>query len=367
MKIKYGIYVLLSILLFLNGHINKYNNSIIILLKLIALIILTFTINDDFRGGYLYQVLILVLSFFIANRISISTFTVVYCKLIYFFGLISIMVFILAIIFPSIIKIFPVVVNTSGIEKHNLFLAVVHGQYGFGLRNSSIFREPGVFMVYLNIALMLSLFYNKVLEKKHILVYILCLITSFSTAGVIVGASILFLAIFYDKTLFSKREKKIIYTLPVLFVFFIIFNTEVNDSIFNKLNKNSDKYISALSRIASFFVPVNIFIEAPLFGVGLSKFSSSFESEAITSYGVELTADGTATNTLMNKFATYGFLFGSVFMLGIFNFVKKVLRSNIFFKYLFFLIFLAILSNEDMRYSLFFNVIFFYGFIIKRY
>ena len=73
--------------------------------------------------------------------------------------------------------------------------------------------------------------------------------------------------------------------------------------------------------------------------------------------------DGTGTNTYLNKFATYGFLYGFIFMYGMLRFSKKVFSKNLLKKYIFFVLLLMMFSNEDVRNSFLFNMIFFYGMI----
>ena len=63
----------------------------------------------------------------------------------------------------------------------------------------------------------------------------------------------------------------------------------------------------------------------------------------------------------MNKFATYGFLFGTIYMVGIYRFCKNTLPKQLLKKLIFFVLLLMMFSNEDVRNSFLFNMIFFYG------
>lgn len=67
------------------------------------------------------------------------------------------------------------------------------------LRNSSIFREPGVFMVYLGLSLIVELIYLPRVRKKynviHIIILLVALLSTFSTGGIVTGVLILLLVI----------------------------------------------------------------------------------------------------------------------------------------------------------------------------
>ncbi|WP_320018346.1 hypothetical protein [Labilibaculum manganireducens] len=361
-KFKYLLYYLLTVVLIINVRRISKSNAIL-LMTLVTLIAITSISNSDFRGGYVYQTLIIVLSFLLVKKINFSVFAATYCRYIYLFGIASLVAYVLAILFPFIINYFPVITNISGLDSHNLIVAVIHGDYGHGLRNTGIFREPGVYMIYLNIALMLSLFYENSLNKRYVFIYLLCIATTVSTAGIIVAAGILLASVFYRKDMFSKGEKRLIYLLPFFFVLVLIYNIGLSDAIFGKLNADSDKYVSTLARVASFFVPLVNFMDNPFSGSGLTSFNIEFEKQSMIMFGIPLSADGTATNTITNKFATYGLLFGTIFIYALFRFSKKIFGKNVFLKYVSFVLLLAMFSNEDMRYSLLFNMIVFYGLI----
>ncbi|WP_321516519.1 hypothetical protein [Marinifilum fragile] len=361
-KVKYMLYYMLPIPLIINVRFVSKSDAILIAF-LIILIAITSISNFDFRGGYVYQVLVLILSFLIAKKISFQVFAKLFCQFMYIFGIISLIVFAVALLFPSILTFFPVVTNISGLESHNLFLAIVNIDEGHGVRNTGVFREPGVYMIYLNIALMISLFYSKSINKKYVIIFILCIISTLSTAGVVVTGGVLLSALFGGKNVFSKNEKRLIYLIPILLVAFIVYNEGISDLVFGKLNKDSGKYVSTLSRIASLHIPLVNFMDYPIVGSGLSQFNFDFERQAMLLYGIPLKADGTATNTITNKFATYGFTFGAIFMYGLFRFTKKVLSRRLIITFFLFVLMLAMFSNEDMRYSLFFNILFFYGFL----
>jgi glycosyltransferase involved in cell wall biosynthesis len=83
---------------------------------IIISIFLTSLLHLDFRGGYVYQIWIILLAFLIAKSFSIEEFSVMFNRYIFILSIISILVFIAAISFDWLLNYFPVHVNTAGVE-----------------------------------------------------------------------------------------------------------------------------------------------------------------------------------------------------------------------------------------------------------
>lgn len=359
---KYIIYCFLIVVL-VSLNISGYNNSIYVLGLIILLICLTSIFNFDFTGGYIYQIITIVLSFLLVKEIRFIVFSEIFCKVMYFLSIVSLAVYLIVLALPSILLHFPEMTNIAGTKCYNLYLSVIFKGDGYSLsRNTSIFREPGVFMIYLNIALIFSLFLNKTMNRKYILVYLIAIISTMSTAGVILGGLIIALSIFFDQKKHKKIDKYVIIVLFLMSLTYFATNEEIYKQVFDKLNSNSGSYNSTMARIVSLLVPVVIFYHNPLWGAGLSSFSSEFTKYSISNYGISFLSGGTATSTITNKFATYGLFFGVIFVIAIFLFSIKIsARRGYLFSTLLFLVMVALFTNEDMRYSLLFNMLVFYG------
>jgi len=361
--VKYVLYIfLIVILLFKNTK--KFNRTSLAFLFLsITNIILTMLFNYDLLGGYIYQIITLILSFLLVKEIEFKSFSLLFCKFLYFLSFISITIYFLVLINPTFLTIFPVIINTAGYKCYNLFLCTVYEGDSYSmLRNTGIFREPGVYMIYLNFAIIFSLFFNETLNKKYLIIYCIAIITTMSTAGIIITGFIIFMSIFFDSKRFTKFEKYGAFILIIMCVCYFIYNIELSNKVFGKLDSSSNDISSTMSRIVSFFIPFIIFFQYPIFGSGLSLFSKQFPVYSSAYFGIPFLSEGTATNTLANKFATYGLLFGFIFIYALFRFSVKVMNNrNRKVGYFIFIILLLMFSNEDMRYSLIFNMIIFYG------
>ena len=79
-------------------------------------------------------------------------------------------------------------VNTSGMSFYNLFIVVIPKIYYYSsimVRNFGLFREPGVYQMYIILALIIQLFIFSKPNLKITIMYILVLISTFSTTGYI--------------------------------------------------------------------------------------------------------------------------------------------------------------------------------------
>ena len=361
-KLKYAIYSLLTFFMFFKYSKLLKQSNVLLLLLVIGLIVFTSVIRMDFRGGYIFQILTIILSLFLVKKIEFPVFVYLYCKFMYFFAITSLLIMLTTVVFPTVEIYFPLLTNTIGRDSYFLFFFVT----GEGaLRNMGIFREPGVYMIYLNIALMFTLYYNNKLNKKYVFTFLICIITTASTAGIIVAGILMSSILITSNNYYTRKEKRLLLLFPILFGIFFIINQAQSDLIFDKLSEDSAAFaVSTMARVASLIVPLKILISdfyIFIFGSGLTKFSILFEEESTNTFGLTFTADGTATNTIMNKFVSYGFLFGTIYMVGFFRFCKKSLPKQQLKQLMFFVLFLMMFSNEDVRNSFLFNMIFFYG------
>ena len=337
----------------------RIDKRLLIPLILILLsFLVTMIINVDFRPGYFLEFLVILLAALISNRIKFRDFTYYYSKIVYVLSAISLVVFSIAIIVPSIIHIFPTIMNYGGIEYNSLFICnVIKTNSPF--KNIGIFREPGVFVIYLLIAILIELYYNKEINYKRLLVFITAIITSSSTAGYIVLAFLLFVYII------KTNNIKIKIGFSILIAFFLIFFLPTLGSlVFAKFDTQSFEYRSTLSRVSSFVIPFMIFIEH-IYGIGLSKFEGLYITYSQRFFGIAFSPSGESTNTILNTFAIFGLIYGCVLIFGLINF-SRIFNSS---KINIFTVFVALLlmtSTQELRFSLLFNIIVMYGFIYSH-
>lgn len=328
---------------------------------IIVSFLLTALVNMSLTGGFILQLLIFLISLNIVQKNDYDEFVYVFEKTIYFFAFVSLLFYILFVLnieFP----IYYIMENTAGnVYKHFAISAFPTSHYSIIPRNASIFREPGVFMIYILFALLISVF-NKNISNKHYILYYITLLTTFSTAGIILGMIIMGLQLLY-----CNIKYKYLYLMLLIFpiVFFIDFSaSDYYDKIFGKFNENDVGYGSWVARLSSFTVPFHIFASNIITGVGFDNFTIMYQQESLRQLGVVFNASGMSTNYIMNMFAKFGFFIGLFVLYSLYSLSRQIAvncKSKLYEIFIFAVI-CASFSNEDICSSLIFNVFIFYGF-----
>lgn len=362
------IYIALILIILLTDFkkILKINSALpfIYLITSIMFIILTGALNNELTGGYLYQILVFVLCFALFKIVSFDYFIISFRKILYFLSVASIIIYLIVLIVPSLLNYVPIVENISGVEYYNFYVgSIIDNSFSNIYRSSSIFREPGVFMMYIIFALLIEVYlyikYRKPLDYRYISVWTVSLLLTFSTAGYIIFAVLLIYLSFSVKLI---RNLKIVFFIGLIILISTFFIGDIIDKtqVFGKLSFDSTHhYGSTLSRLSSIVVPLNIFLDNIFFGVGLTEFSVLYREVALEIYQIPFNAGGHSTNTIMNKFATYGVFFGLFYIYSYYLLAK--LLSNKTQTLLLFLIFISLLANEEVRYSLIFSILPYYA------
>lgn len=334
---------------------DSYRSNILIFLIFISYL-LTIGINLDLRPGYFVEMMVFMLAACIVNYINFRDFFNCFNKILYFFSVCSLIVLVFNFTLPSIFRIFPTTINYANTEFSNLLVAVVFKDISF-FRNTGIFREPGVFIIYLSLGLIYQLFVLKKANLKYTIVYCITLLTTLSTTGFLVLLITILGSIFKKSTL---KLKLISSFIVVTFILAFLLIPAINEMVFGKLNEDSSDYISAFSRISSFSVPLLIFFHNPLWGSGLTRFVDLYSLYSLKLFGFELEASQASTNTILNKFATFGLVYGSIVVYGIFKLARtlgKIFLVRIFI----FAILIILFSSQELRFSLLFYIVVFYG------
>jgi len=348
----------LGVIVLLLTNFKNYNQSAtsnIILAALAFFILLTAITNQDYTLGYIIQLIVFCSGFLIAKKIKFSVFVNIYSKSLYLLSITSLVLFTAFIIFPFLLDFFPMITNSEESSYINVFV-YVHFINMF--RNTGIFREPGMHMIYLNIAILFQYFFYKTVKKKYLIVFIVTLVTTLSTGGFIVFALLAFTYLIKQKK--TKTAIQFVTGSSILYLF-IIYNFDLFEVTFSKFNSDSSEYGSSVARLSSVTVPTRIFVEDPFFGVGLTSYKGYYEFYSREILGFAMKADGHSTNTLFNSLGTYGFFFFMLLLIPVYKFSAS-LASSVLVKILIFVSFVMMLGNEDMRYSLLFAVLIFYGF-----
>jgi len=351
--IKYIIYFFLTLYLIVASNLKFltiFSKSLVVFYLIVFFVFMTSFFNLDLSGGYVYQIWLFFLAILIVNFYSHKEFVMTYSKLIYFISLISLLIFVISSISPSFFQIFPAQTNSAGATFYNLGICIVSFENLY-VRNMSIFREPGVFMIYLNMAIIFELFFKEKVNRRYLLVFIFAIFSTLSTAAFLILGSILIAYLFTkNKNKAVLKNKALIMGLGIIAIAFIFSSSTFYSMIFDKIGKNSIGEGSSLARGISVVANFNIFLENFIFGTGIKIYPLEFSKATLALIGISLDI-GNNTNTITTLFAVYGFFIGCLFIFMLFSFAKKTSNSLIV-RIIIFFVLIMFYSNEDLRYSL---------------
>lgn len=356
--IRFVLYIVFLILFFNRAWRHLDKRASIFTFIIIGIIIMTMFINADIRNGYLLQLLGILLALKIISAVRFKPFLENLSKIIYFFSIVSIVFYILISFLPSMLNKLPTISNYAEVDFATILFSNIIKKEGL-LRNSSIFREPGIFGIYLIICIIYEFFYTEKINLKRVLIFSISLITTFSTMAFLALGLIII-----GYTLYNRNLKSKISVLLCVALFIIFLLPLMSETIFSKFDSDSADFRSTLSRISSIVVPAVMFYDNP-FGVGLSDFVSLYPNYSYMLFNVELKPDGEATNTLINTFAVYGLIYGVILLLAVWGLARQY-GKPLLITMVIFGCYILIFSSQELRFSLLFNILIMYGLTLRN-
>lgn len=349
-------------------HIDISILLVAMVLVLLQILTLIFAPGENTINNVMYTVLLILSGALIANVVSFIDIAFLLEKVVFMLAVCSLVLFAAAWVFPSFVMSFPIITNVGENEFYNMGFSMIPA-YGMidshYLRNFGIFREPGVFQMYLNFALAIYLFLVK--EKKHVLhiaVYLIAILSTTSTTALLASAVLILTALLQNDT-HDKKLKLWILILALFTLSFLLFGHSEN--LLFAIKKLSDKSnASFISRLGSIYANIDIALRYPLFGIGpaeiLTEFPKIVMEYSDVSHFLETPHN---TNTILYSFACYGIITGSLITLGISRMIclfssKKTVQ-------LFMLLFLFILlAGENLMFAHNFYILFMIGYRCKH-
>ena len=338
-----------------------------LLLILAFLNIVTMLISGDGLLKYVYQIFIMFLALIIVNNIRLQDFAKHYNNVIFVLGIASIIIFFINMFFVSLVTVFPKVSNENDVVYYYMGLGFANiPEYASIPRMYGIFREPGVFMIFLVLALLFEILADKEPSIKRSAVYVVAMLLTFSTAAyILIAASVVLMFTKLSADKINSRKTRIFKVflasvLAIAVVIFFVGTEEIFKMVFRKLYIDNS---SAASRMGSIETNLRIFYPKPIFGNGWSFLENNFERLA-NFYGY--IDGGHNTNTLLKILAIYGIPYFSIVAIGMFNFWKRINRSLIL-GIIVFVLWIVALSNEDLSVNILTYILVFYGFSNLRF
>ena len=276
-------------------------------------------------------------------------FCEIFDNFIYFISIIAIIVEVLSFIVPPIFRAMPTIYNTAGDSVHIFLIGSIRdntiGTILF--RSTSIFWEPGAYAIYLFFGIMNQLFLLDKTSVKRLIVLSISLIITFSTTGYIATSFLILAYAFSNRNrLHSKKIKRLIVLGTISFVLFIslVENSTIFSRVFGKLTGETETS-SAMTRFSSLINGMRISIDHPLLGISPINMRSFMGDYAETSFLNISDSYTINANTFAYHFASYGLIFGLIFIFGYFLYTRK-LGLNIYSWFLLFLSILLAFSGE---------------------
>lgn len=299
---------------------------------LIVFNILSMLVNLDFINQYSFfffiQIACILLCLIFSTIYDVEEFKMMFINVIACFSILSLAGFGIEKIFPTLFSLLPTVVNKANLSyKVFLFNAYIYSQSAESMnRLYCVFREPGVYCIYLIFSLLLLIFQDKMKRKYKFLYFILFMICIYLTKSISGYAMLIPLFVAF---ICKKSDSKIdvylkISNIALVFIlfFYIILSGKITNQYFTyKLFSNNSSFNS---RFYSPFVDLHIWFKSPVFGVGYTKQLNMFGQTASF-----WESDGFAdTCSLFSLLSGSGILFFTLLCFGFYRFTTNISKNN---------------------------------------
>ena len=257
--------VVFVIVIFNIKYVKKVNKNKTTLLILMAMIFLIGLINDfgnintisELNILSLYFPLCILLGFILSTKYNRTQYLVSIEKIIFVFAVLSLFGVLIYTLAPSLVYRFPTY-NYYHTTRHTgfIFNFVISDEGHVVARNSGIAWEPGVFQFLVNIGVHAYLQTTIKVEKFKILTYALVILTTGSTAGMLIFAITTFRVIFFDKRI-----------RWVFLLMIALFSGQIKDELIYQYNYKLFGSYAFDSRLEPMKNAFRVAIESPL-GLG---------------------------------------------------------------------------------------------------
>lgn len=355
--------ILISLVILLNKDIKvellniKKEFSINILLFL-GLIIITSLIKLDFQMYILSIIIYILIAYMFITIFKFDDFFKKLSNIMVFLSIIS-LIFCYAfrdtILFPNgvINSNIPIVENSSGLKFFNFELSYVVA-LPYYIRNFGIFREPGVYQIFLIIPLV----YELLIEKKkmryfNISILIITVFSTFSLTGIIVMILIIFT--YFIKMIFERRVTKSIVRILIfitissliLGIFLYMLNSNFSSVVNESIIKITTINPSSSARLESALNNISLFLRSPVWG---------------NDFSVVQEASIHNTNSSISIFAIFGFFVGALHLFYLYIFSERVSNNKII-RGMVILIFLLLFNSQFLLGNIVFWIVIFSAFM----
>ncbi len=335
-------------------------NVRVTLVGLVAMSMLSATFNADLTLKYFYEILLFFIAYNVTRVITYAKFREQFVYSVFYLSILSVACYFISLLAYSIIQVLPSFSNVVGLKFHSMGGLVNISEmplYGI-IRNYSLFREPGVYAIFLIIGLLFLYNIDAIESRQKTVIFIIfavAIITTFSTAGYIGLFLWLIYFVFGTNKKIGTGSKLIILLLFAAGAYFVISNEHIVLSIFDKMTGNN---VSSDSRFGAISNNIDLWqrsVVSMLFGNGYQYVENSIEAVAQANGYLA----GHNTNTFLKMLSVHG-IFYFISTLSLLYMSCRRLTSNRFAMYVF-ILFCVMFSNEDLIFNQVLYIILFYG------
>ena len=348
------------------------NQTVAVVVIWVVCFMMSAVVNSDFRGGYVTSLIMIIIGYLYSEYVSLKDFCMIFKRVVVFLAVCSVIGFVLTTLFPVFKSLGLSVYRESGMLMKN-YIVYARAPYDAtaAARNFSIFREPGVFQAYLNVALIIAIKHfnpaRRIRELLGILFLVMAIGLTVSTTGFVVMGLV---GLFF---LFSRRKEingDILGVLIVLFCvallgafiyleFFSSFNLDrfISETVMGKFDKGSDQYDSGGARVASFVANAVLWMRNPLFGVGITAKQVQFNLVCRELLNFVPNGD---TNTVFAQLSMFGIGVGFIWVFSMLGLARKA-GGNLCTKLIVLVMVMILLMTEYFCYSTICNIWIMYG------
>ena len=312
-----------------------------IFIILVLNIILTMIIKSDYQL-YNFSLLVFIFIGFVVSYVyEYKEFIKAFINIMIFISMYSL---ITTYLFkPLIIHTginFPTIINSVNNVFYNFIFSFALTAESY-IRNFGFFREPGVYQVFIILALIFLIFVKNINIKCktkiiYTLIFTVTILSTFSTTGIILLA-LLFITYIVKLIRDGKMNRKgfiIITTIAIICSLILTLLYNIIPSFRETLRFSIEKIFtpneSLSARQESIIVPLKLYLNSPIFG---QKYIDVVE------------AIDHNTNTTINMFAIYGLLTGVIHVILIYFLIKKMKQSRIL-SFLIFIMYIVAINTQ---------------------
>lgn len=355
-----ALWLVTFVLCMLNNKFSE-NKATLVTILLAMTLFVSNLVNGEFGVVTFNHLFSIFASLLVVKTMSSKSFALIYTRIIKIICVISLVGYSAIYFVPSVFSHF-IVTNSVGSAFSNYWLYVASLPFSFFNRNYGMYWEPGAFSAFISLGFMLDTYYLRNSKALDFFIYIVTIITTFSTTGII-AIMLMSLYLVVNKSIFTRGTRYLMLGFIALALLFAaiypeLFFSSSGESAFGKFQayQGGDDTGTVAIRVYAIEYGIKGFLQNPLLGCGI---------HGLENLSMNYT-NGHNVCTFINWFAFFGLFFGIIMCTGFLNFSSMIAKGRTTSTLFVFLMFFIITISENMATNAVFFVIALYGYSHKK-